>query len=144
MSFLDGQVTFFSSDLTLVKNSLVFPIIDNRPHCSVIDKVGRPGGTRTPNTRIWSPVLYQFELLACMKNLSPFSHPCLLGFLVRRMLTTEPAILVELQLVGSILLIFSGRIIPLLALGARKSDNVTHNLNLIIPSRPKPGGTVSL
>ena len=26
---------------------------------------GRPGGIRTPNTRIWSPVLYQFELLAC-------------------------------------------------------------------------------
>ena len=28
-------------------------------------KIGRPGGIRTPNTRIWSPVLYQFELLAC-------------------------------------------------------------------------------
>jgi hypothetical protein len=27
---------------------------------------GRPGGIRTPNTRIWSPVLYQFELLACI------------------------------------------------------------------------------
>ncbi len=25
---------------------------------------GRPGGIRTPNPRIWSPVLYQFELLA--------------------------------------------------------------------------------
>jgi hypothetical protein len=26
---------------------------------------GRPGGIRTPNTRIWSPMLYQLELLAC-------------------------------------------------------------------------------
>ncbi len=26
---------------------------------------GRPGGIRTPNPRIWSPMLYQFELLAC-------------------------------------------------------------------------------
>jgi hypothetical protein len=25
---------------------------------------GRPGGIRTPNTRIWSPMLYQLELLA--------------------------------------------------------------------------------
>jgi hypothetical protein len=26
---------------------------------------GRPGGIRTPITRIWSPVLYPLELLAC-------------------------------------------------------------------------------
>ena len=25
---------------------------------------GRPGGTRTPNTRLWRPLLYQLELLA--------------------------------------------------------------------------------
>lgn len=27
---------------------------------------GRAGGIRTPNPRIWSPLLYQFELLPCL------------------------------------------------------------------------------
>ncbi len=29
---------------------------------------GRPGGIRTPNTRIWSPVLYPLELLASLNK----------------------------------------------------------------------------
>ena len=29
-----------------------------------ISSTNRPGGIRTPNTRIWSPVLYPLELLA--------------------------------------------------------------------------------
>ncbi len=33
--------------------------------CPVDGWYGRPGGIRTPNPRIWSPMLYQLELLAC-------------------------------------------------------------------------------
>lgn len=31
-------------------------------------KSGRSGGSRTPNSRIWSPELCQLELLTCMVN----------------------------------------------------------------------------
>ena len=34
-------------------------------HASCVMR-GRPGGIRTPITRIWSPVLYPLELLACL------------------------------------------------------------------------------
>lgn len=35
---------------------------------------GRPGGIRTPNTRIWSPVLYQLELLAYTSEYDDVTH----------------------------------------------------------------------
>src|SRR5471032_2408036 len=31
---------------------------------ALLDRIGRPGGTRTPNKRFWRPPLYQLELLA--------------------------------------------------------------------------------
>jgi hypothetical protein len=43
------------------------------------------------------------------------------------MLATEPAVLAELKLVGRILLVFRGGIVPLLALGARQGDDITHS-----------------
>ena len=41
---------------------LVYP--SNRLNIRSSEINGRPGGTRTPNIRIWSPALYPLELLA--------------------------------------------------------------------------------
>ena len=54
----------------------------------------------------------------------------LFGLLVRRVSLAEPAILLELEPVRSPLLIFRGRVISLLALGAGKGDDVSHNAAL--------------
>ncbi len=56
-----GHVTFFNSALTSCKKDtiLFIALISVRWAC-----YGRPGGIRTPNPRIWSPPLYQLELLA--------------------------------------------------------------------------------
>jgi hypothetical protein len=48
-----GQLTFFISIRNSLKNCLICSNIFGLPI-----GVGRPGGIRTPNTRIWSPVLY--------------------------------------------------------------------------------------
>jgi hypothetical protein len=86
---------------------------------------GRPGGTRTPSSRIWSPELYQLELLACFPNsknkqqnskLRMKKISCInVGFfilnfvfilrlclLVRRVFATEPAVLLKVQFIGCI------------------------------------------
>jgi hypothetical protein len=52
--------------------------------------------------------------------------PVLLAFLMRSVGATEAAKLLELQLLRGILLVFGGRIIALLALGAGKRDDVSH------------------
>lgn len=56
-SSLPGQVTFLSSDRTSLIKEIILLIVTNFLQC------GRSGGIRTPNTRIWSPLLYQLELL---------------------------------------------------------------------------------
>ncbi len=43
----------------------------------------------------------------------------------------EPAILLELYPVRSLLLVFRGRVISLLALGTGESDNVSHSVALL-------------
>lgn len=50
--------TFFISLFTSFKNVFTFSI------AFIAFFSGRPGGTRTPNERIWSPLLYQLELQA--------------------------------------------------------------------------------
>ena len=54
VSFLVGQVTFWVSCLTSLKNLSgdVFILL-------ILDTNGRSGGTRTHSPRFWSPVLYQ-------------------------------------------------------------------------------------
>ena len=74
-----GQVTFFSSPLTSSRYSLVCSYLDCSFPCGSVASFffflvirhhsiscGRPGGIRTPSPRIWSPMLCQFELLACI------------------------------------------------------------------------------
>ena len=78
-------------------------------YVSVVHQDGRPGGTRTPSIRIWSPALYQLELLACT---------ILFRLFMGSMLPTKRTIFIELQLIGSISLIFGGRIITTLAFAA--------------------------
>jgi hypothetical protein len=57
----------------------------------------------------------------------------LLGLFVDRVLAAETAILLELQLVGSILLVLGRRVVALLALGAGKSHYVAHLFTLGAP-----------
>lgn len=66
-SSLVGQVIFLISALvSLIKDenlSTKFALIRNFLSVTSVLNSGRPGGIRTPNTRIWSPLLYQLELL---------------------------------------------------------------------------------
>ncbi len=115
--------------------------------CHVPNMVhGRPGGIRTPITRIWSPVLYPLELLACIsiwtvesrewnvdrniKQPSTFYFPCLFRLFMNGMFTTEPAIFLELQLIRSGPLILSRRIVPPLTLCTGQSQNIPHQILL--------------
>lgn len=71
-----GQLTFFISNCTSFIKRLILPQLSFSPATSlfisyfpatpagnpffkVTNKYGRPGGIRTPNTRIWSPLLYR-------------------------------------------------------------------------------------
>ena len=87
-SFLLGQVTFFSSTFVSRRNCLTCshrfrlePLTVFKTFSGVLitsfffslfffgifrQQNGRPGGIRTPNPRIWSPVLSPLELLACV------------------------------------------------------------------------------
>jgi hypothetical protein len=58
-----GHVTFLSSDLTSFKKDKILFIFSISVAKHLLQH-GRPGGIRTPNPRIWSPPLYQLELLA--------------------------------------------------------------------------------
>ena len=53
-----------------------------------------------------------------------------------RMLLTKAAVFTELHLIRSILLVFGGCIVPLLALSTTKGDNVTHDAYLLNPFSP--------
>ena len=63
----EGNTVFLSSILASRQNSLHFS--KSNTQLSSANKDGRPGRTRTPNIRIWSPALYQLELLACTVSL---------------------------------------------------------------------------
>ena len=49
-----------------------------------------------------------------------------LGFLVRDMLVAPRAVLLELDATGMLALVLRGRVVPPFALGAFKSDDVSH------------------
>ena len=88
------------------------------------DMFGRPGGIRTPNPRIWSPVLYQLELLACgfhFGALDTYSVICpesvaaapLFGFPVGGVPPAVSAVLTELQFIRcSAFVLRSGVVAP--------------------------------
>src|SRR5258707_15400627 len=87
----DGKETFRISTRVSARKSLVFLI-----HSFISSPVprvesgenGRPGGIRTPNPRVWRPMLYQFGLLACSTGcLSRFDSPC---FLLPRFHLVQP------------------------------------------------------
>ena len=76
-SVLLDHETFFISLFTSFKNvfmlsiaftpnetPLYLPRYANVSYGFIAFFSGRPGGTRTPNERIWSPLLYQLELQA--------------------------------------------------------------------------------
>ena len=58
ISSLVGQVIFFNSPNVSLRYCFTLSTILRA------EKLGRPGGIRTPNFRFWRPALYQFELLA--------------------------------------------------------------------------------
>jgi len=60
------------------------------------------------------------------------------------MLPAETTVLVELQLIWSIPFVFCCGVVPLLALGAGKGDNVTHSAYLLNLPSAKPEGSDSL
>ncbi len=93
----------------------IFTLTEQKNTCH---KNGRPGGIRTPNPRIWSPVLYQLELLACVS---------LLSLLVRSMNSTKRTIFVKLQFIGSVFLILCRRIIATFACATCKSYYISHS-----------------
>ena len=63
---------------------------------------------------------------------------------MRSMLPAEATVLVKLQFIRSISFILRCGVVPLLALGAGKSDNVTHSAYLLKLPPGKPGGSDSL
>jgi hypothetical protein len=62
----------------------------------------------------------------------------LLGFLVRSVLPAEPAVLVELQLLGRGFLVFRGGVVALFALGATKGNDVSGHLSILSCFVSKP------
>ena len=62
------------------------------------------------------------------------------------LLAAEPAILVELQTIGIVLLVLKGIVIPLLALGAGQRDLNAHGISpsrwYSIKNKPPHGGTL--
>ncbi len=59
---------------------------------------------------------------------------------MRGMLSTESAVLAELELVGGILFILRGRVVALLALCASQGNDVPHGDILQLPSRTSGKG----
>ena len=89
---------------------------------------GRPGGIRTPNFRIWSPALYQLELLACT---------LLFGLFMWGVFPTERTIFIKLKLVRCITFVLGGRIVTTLTFGTSQSDNISHYFRF--PRKKEPG-----
>ena len=83
-------------------------------------KYGRPGGTRTLNTRFWRPVLCQIELLA-------FQESTLANLTMKGMLTVKPTILLQLQSVGCAFFVLSCCIIPALTFSTSQGYNFSNH-----------------
>ena len=81
------------------------------------NKSGRPGGIRTPSPRIWSPMLYQLELLACAN---------LLGFLMHGVRPAKGTKLFQLKFMRDCPFVLGRGVIALLTIFTGKSYNVSH------------------
>src|SRR5262249_19003926 len=97
-----------------------------------------------PNLRFWRPPLYQLELHPYVslsarstrakeskrpRRTIPWHKEALglnLPFFVRGVLSTEAAVLRQLQLFRVGLLVLLRRVVPALALGTRKADRLLH------------------
>ncbi len=102
-----GQVTFRISALTSRRNSTPFRYRDStsirRAPSPNTKEIGRPGGIRTPNPRIWSPMLCQLELLAYLSGTLHFSLSTLL----------KPSSLYDQHVSCNACSIFSEQVFPL-------------------------------
>jgi hypothetical protein len=133
VSFLVGQVTFFSSLLTLARNSVTLLITLDNPDSS--GKIWQARRDSNPQ----HPVLETGALAVRATGLHERScHESLLGLAMPGMLPAETAVFAELQLVRSSLLVLGGGVIALLALGASQSNDVPHGANPSTPPR-RPG-----
>ena len=135
--------SFFRSNRPIIPRYACRRMARDRLRSAALDAVagytrsfGRPGGIRTPNTRIWSPMLYHSSYWPANSDL--------LGFLVRCMFTTKSAIFIELQLIWCRSLIFCRRIISVFAFSTRKGNNNSHlknslsNYSIISLTTPAP------
>src|SRR5687767_14307879 len=82
-------------------------------------KSGRPGGIRTPNTRIWRPLLYRWSY---WPNRTASAD---LPFLVCRVLPAPGAELAELELVLLLPAVLGRGVVALLAHGALQRDQAS-------------------
>ena len=115
--FLEGKTTLLVSVFTSLKNVRIF---SSMGHSSTNN--GRPGGTRTPNHRIWSPALYQLELLACSK---------LLHLTMQGVLPTPLAVLLQLQPLWSVPLVLVGAVVSPFALSTSQKNRLPHGQSSI-------------
>src|SRR5262245_46618768 len=83
-------------------------------------RLGRPGGTRTPNTRFSRPVLYQLSYWPTVRSVG------LLLLLVRSVLAAERTELLQLDPLRRLLLVLGRAVVATLALAARHMNDVSH------------------
>src|SRR5688500_14328531 len=86
---------------------------------SFLKKSGRPGGIRTPNTRIWRPLLYRWSYWP--KETASADLP----FLVCRVLPAPRAELAQLELVLLLSAVLGRGVVALLADGALQRDQAS-------------------
>lgn len=98
----------------------------------------RPGGIRTPITRIWSPVLYRssywptfFKIRKSPQLVRPAYLVSLLPCLSMELtLTTEAAVFLEFESLRRAALILRRRVVAAPAFDARQSHQVPHGFSL--------------
>ena len=105
----------------------------------------RPGGIRTPITRIWSPVLYRSSYWPTFprpwdaRNLAL----SLSGFPVQVMLTTEAAVFFEFESLRRAALVLCRRVVTTPTLDTRQGNQVPHGILLASVSNTPSGLTGS-
>ena len=103
-------------------------------------KFGRPGGIRTPNTRIWSPTLYRWSYWPASLLVRTIQYQaittilgCLLCFLVDSMSLTETTVFFKFQFIRGCPLVLRRRVVFSFTLGTRKGNDDSHDQT---PLRP--------
>ena len=86
-------------------------------------KFGRPGGTRTPNARLWRPPLYQLELLASVPS---GSRKSLLLLLEKNVLPASWTVLLPLDLVRILFFVLPRPIGRLMLTRRHEGNNLLH------------------